>query len=63
MRRRSSGASDLVEIAAEKRRETELAILIFDGDREAWIPKSQCEDNGDGTFTMTEWLAKDKGLI
>jgi hypothetical protein len=54
--------SDLVDIAAELRRETDRAWLIFDGDREAWIPKSQAE-RGRDTFTMPEWLAREKGLI
>jgi hypothetical protein len=30
--------------------------------REASVPKSQVEDNGDWTYTMPSWLAKDKGL-
>jgi hypothetical protein len=29
----------------------------------ATVPKSQVEQNDDGTFTMPEWLAKDKGFI
>ena len=49
--------SELIEIAAEIRHETEKAYLLFDGTREAWVPKSQVEDNGDGTFAMPEWLA------
>lgn len=55
--------SDLVDIAAEKRAETEKAILLFDGLQSVWVPKSQVEEYGDGTFAMPEWLAKDKGLI
>lgn len=27
-----------------------------------WCPQSLVEDNGDGTFTMPEWLVIDKGL-
>jgi hypothetical protein len=53
----------LVEIAAEIRHETERAYLLFDGTREVWLPKSQVQDNGDGTFTMPEWLAVAKELI
>lgn len=53
----------LIDIAAEKRAETPKGIQIYDGATTAWLPKSQVEDNGDGTFTMPEWLAKDKGLI
>lgn len=59
----TAGKTRLVDIAGELRRETEKAIMIFDGDKEVWLPKSQVEDNGDGTFTMPEWLALDKGLI
>lgn len=53
----------LTDIAAEKRGETERAIKLFDGSKTEWVPKSQVEDNGDGTFTMPEWLAKDKRFI
>lgn len=58
-----SGESDLVDVAATIRATTDKAWKLFDGSREAWVPKSQVEDNGDGTFAMPEWLAKDKGLI
>jgi len=55
--------SDLVDIAAEKRGETEKAFRLFDGTFTEWVPKSQAEENGDGTFAMPEWLAKEKGFI
>lgn len=55
--------SNLVDIAGELRHETENAFQIFDGTEVVWLPKSQVEDNGDGTFAMPEWLAKEKGLI
>jgi hypothetical protein len=53
----------LIDITAIIRHETEKALLLFDGKTVEWVPKSQVEDNGDGTFTMPEWLAKDKGFI
>ena len=64
----TTGKSDLIDIAAELRAETDKAWLIFDGGREAWIPKSQAEltEQEIGPFqvwTMPEWLAKEKGLI
>jgi hypothetical protein len=65
----TSGRSDLIDIAAECRRTTEhpdgspKSYLLFDGDREAWVPASQVEDNQDGTFAMPVWLAKDKGFV
>ena len=56
--------SDLVDIAAEKRGETEKAFRLFDGTRTEWVPKSQVEENiDDGTFAMPEWLAKEKGFL
>lgn len=55
--------SRLIDIVAEKRHETKEAFLIFDGDKAVWIAKSLVEENDDGTFTMLEWLATEKGLI
>src|SRR5262245_21553111 len=54
---------DIIEVAAELRRETERAFLLYDGSKEAWVPKAKVEDDGDGTFSMPEWLAMDKGFI
>lgn len=58
-----STRSDVVDIAARVRHETEKAWLLDDGDRQEWIAKSQAEDNGDGTFAMPEWLATEKGFV
>jgi hypothetical protein len=55
--------SELVDIAAEIKAETERAYRIFDGNKTEWVPKSQVEYDGKSTFTMPEWLAKDKGFI
>jgi hypothetical protein len=52
----------LFDIAAEVRGETDKAWRLFDGKVTEWVPKSQVEDNRDGTFTMPEWLAKEKGF-
>ena len=54
---------ELIDITAQVRGETERADRIFDGTKTEWVPKSQVEKNDDGTFTMPEWLAKDKGFI
>ncbi len=51
-------ASKLIDIRAEARAETQKAFQLYDGKRTAWVPKSQVEDNADGTFTMPEWLAQ-----
>ena len=53
----------LCDLEGVVRGETEKAIRLVVGDRSAWLPKSMVEDNGDGTFTLPEWLAKDKELI
>jgi hypothetical protein len=53
----------LFDMAAEIKGETDKAWRLSDGIKTEWVPKSQVEDNGDGTFTMPEWLAKDKGFI
>ena len=57
-----------VEVACEVRAETEKALLIHDGVSTVWIPKSQisdeCEEDGKITsIFISEWLAKEKGLI
>jgi hypothetical protein len=60
--------SGRVTLSVELRRETSGAWLVFDGAREAWIPKSQGElvpdtDGRTSTLVVPEWLAKEKGLI
>lgn len=64
--------SDLVEVVCEVRRETDWAYGVSNGTIEMdldgreklfWVPKSQVECNDDGTITMPEWLAREKGLI
>jgi hypothetical protein len=55
--------SELVDLALERRGETELAYRLSDGVITEWAPKSQVEENGDGTWTMPEWLAREKGWL
>lgn len=58
-------------IACEIRRLSDKAVLIHDGTREAWIPKSQIEDPQPDELEigehvellLPEWIAKDKGLL
>lgn len=57
------GDNKLIDLALEARGETDRAYRLTDGTTTEWCPKSQVEDNGDGTFTMPEWLAKEKGWI
>jgi hypothetical protein len=55
--------SELFDLAAEIKGETEKALRLFDGAKTEWVPKSYVENNEDGTFTMPMWLAKEKGFI
>ena len=71
--------SDLVDIACTIVRESEKAIAIIDGTEEEiaspftgeikkrakwfWLPRAAIEINDDGTVTMPERLAMEKGLI
>lgn len=57
------GRKTLVDIAAEIQGETDKAWRLSDGDTTEWVPKSQVEDNEDGTFSMPEWLAIEKGFV
>jgi hypothetical protein len=50
--------------------ETEKAIMVSDGFKTAWIPKSQIAETSEvqakgdkGNLRIPEWLAKDKGLV
>ncbi len=58
-----------IEIAGEVKRETDKAILFYDGKIEVWLPKSRISDYGqtkDGKTTsvfIPEWLAEEKELI
>lgn len=61
-----------VDISCVVRQTREKAIAVADGttdpehdDREKWfwLPRSQVTVNEDGTVTMPEWLAKERGLI
>lgn len=57
------GRRELVDVAAKLQHETDSAYLITDGVTTEWVPKSVTQDNEDGTFTMPEWLAQEKGFI
>jgi hypothetical protein len=62
-----------VKIAVTLLGRTDLAILVSDGQREAWVPISQIEEEfveltgGFGLATTTaivvpDWVAREKGL-
>lgn len=53
----------LTDVAGELKGETDKAYRIYDGAKTEWVPKRYVEKNEDGTFTMPEWLAMEKGFI
>lgn len=67
--------SNLIDITAELRHETNNSYLVWDGREEikkgdeisselrTWVPKSMVEFDGKNIFTMPTWLAKNKGFI
>lgn len=58
-----------IEIACELKHETANALLIHDGARQAWVPKSLIDFQADkpgtkiGVAVMPEWVAHEKGFI
>ena len=65
--------SENVDIDVRIEAITTLAMLVWDGKRTVWIPRSQLVGFDWGmsiltgltetTITIPEWLAKEKGLI
>lgn len=53
----------LFDFAATLKHKTDGALLVTDGTADYWLPKKLTEDNGDGTFTIPEWLAIEKGIV
>lgn len=58
---------EYVTLTGEVQRETDLAILFFDGEKSFWLPKSQIEDRvnfSDGVeITIPRWLAEEKEIV
>ena len=59
---------DYAEIDGEHIAQTDLALLLNDGEKEDWIPKSLMkewpEEKGDvGTAMVQEWFAIQEGWV
>ena len=57
-----------IEFCGTLSKETEKAYMVHDGINILWIPKSQvisyrCIRNDDYEFVVTDWIAKEKGII
>lgn len=61
--RHPNAPPELVDVTAILLQETDKALFLDDGRIRTWVPKSFVEDNRDGTFTMPEWMAYQKGFI
>ena len=63
--RRRSMIKKLVEVEAVIEHETDGAYLLDFGGKwgPEWVPKAVTQVNGDGTFTLPEKMAIDKGMI
>lgn len=62
---RKAHGNDTIDIAGELRGDSPsgLAWRFYDGQKQVWLPKSQCEwDEESKTMTMPEWLAIEKEL-
>jgi hypothetical protein len=59
--------NEVVDLTVERRHTTPKAVLIFDGDKEVWVPLSFCEiEEKQGStivLTVPTWFAKKEGLI
>ena len=64
------GKAELIDVELDVLEERDASWKVTDGTidtqynapRWIFLPKSQVENNGDGTFTMPLWIAQDKGL-
>lgn len=55
---------DLIDVDGEIKNETEKAWLFFNGEKEIWLPKSQCYWDPDyKVMRVPEWLCMKEGLI
>jgi len=60
-------AIEYIEIDVETIRETDMAVLFFDGAKEFWVPQSVMDDwpneGESGIAMVAEWFAIKEGLI
>jgi len=58
---------ETTSVSGEIKKETDLAILFFDGEKEVWIPKSQIESRVNYSdsveIEIPAWLAEEKELV
>jgi len=52
-----------VKIRAEVEHRYERFIWVNVKGQSIWLPRKLVEENRDGTLTMPDWLAKERGLL
>jgi len=62
--------AETINIAVEVKHATDAAVLVWDGDKEVWLPRSQVFDSdgplaigNDVVIVVPVWLAENKGLV
>ena len=62
--------NDMIDISCTivRDEDTDMAILVDDGEVEVWLPRSQIEytapdQKGITVVSLPEWLAEDRGLL
>jgi hypothetical protein len=54
--------SKLVSVACRPINQNERGVELIQNGRSAWVPRRLIVINRDGTVTMPEWLATDRGF-
>lgn len=52
-----------ITFEAKKKFENKKAILVTHGNRDYWLARAFTQVNSDGTYTLPEWMAKEKGIV
>lgn len=60
---RDTGKCIIVEAVQQKQSDKAWLLYFPDIDDTLWIPKSQCQWEGPDEWLLTEWIAKQKGLL
>lgn len=55
-------SDELYEFYGDLKHETDDAYLVYDGEKEVWLPKSLTEQEGD-IFIIPEWLAIREDIV
>lgn len=56
---------ETVELYFDVKRDLDKSWLVTDGDKDYFLPKSRCQQNGDDPrlFVVPRWLAEREGMV